>query len=216
METLTRIRGIALPMLRQNIDTDQIIPVVELTRATEFFNSYERWGPGLFAYWRYTDVDARTPNPDFILNQEPWRRASILLADRNFGCGSSREGAPMALRGYGFRAVIAPSFSGIFYGNCFRHGLLPVELPIEQIEAIARQMEDTGGTVEVTVDLERMRVTAPDGRQFGFQTPEALRQMLLDGMDEIDRTLSDRISIDAFRTGDIGKRPWIYRPGADT
>jgi 3-isopropylmalate/(R)-2-methylmalate dehydratase small subunit len=215
METLKRVRGIALPMLRQNIDTDQIIPVVELTRATEFFNSYERWGPGLFAYWRYTDIDARTPNPDFILNKAPWSRASILLADRNFGCGSSREGAPMALRGYGFRAVIAPSFAGIFYGNCFRHGLLPVELPIEQIAELARQSEASGGTAEVTVDLERMVVVAPDATTFAFRTPDALRRMLLDGLDEIDRTLADGKSIEAFRATDARKRPWIYRPGAD-
>ncbi len=126
METLSRVRGIALPLLRANIDTDQIIPVVEMTRATEFFNNYERWGAGLFAYWRYVDVDARKPDLDFILNKAPWRRASILLAGRNFGCGSSREGAAMALRGYGFRAVIAPSFAGIFYGSGdpeWRHGI---------------------------------------------------------------------------------------------
>jgi 3-isopropylmalate/(R)-2-methylmalate dehydratase small subunit len=215
METLKRVRGIALPLLRQNIDTDQIIPVVELTRATEFFNSYERWAPGLFAYWRYTDIDARTPNPNFIMNREPWRRASILLADRNFGCGSSREGAAMALRGYGFRAVLAPSFAGIFYGNCFRHGLLPVELPIEQIEEIALQVEASSGAGEVTVDLERMEVTAPSGKAFTFRTPQALRQMLLEGMDEIDRTLLELKSIEDFRGRDAQRRPWIYRPGAD-
>jgi len=215
METMKRVRGIALPMLRRNIDTDQIIPVVELTRATSFFDSYDRWGAGLFAYWRYTDVDARTPNPEFILNREPWRRATILLAERNFGCGSSREGAPMALRGYGFRAVIAPSFAGIFYGNSFRHGLLPVELPSEQVAEIARQVEASDGTAEVTVDLEQMQVTAPDGTVFSFQTPDAQRLMLLEGMDEIDRTLADRGSIETFRTADARKRPWIYRPGAD-
>jgi 3-isopropylmalate/(R)-2-methylmalate dehydratase small subunit len=215
METLTRVHGIALPMLRQNIDTDQIIPVVEMTRVTDYFGSYDRWAEGLFAYWRYADVEARTPNPDFVLNQEPWRRAKILLADRNFGCGSSREGAPMALRGYGFRSIIAPSFAGIFYGNCFRHGLLPVELPIETIGEIARQVEASGGTAEVAVDLERMEVTAPDGTIFAFKTPAPLRQMLLEGMDEIDRTLSDAPSIEAFRMADRKKRPWVYRPGAD-
>jgi len=207
------VRGVALPILRANIDTDQIIPMVELTRATDYFGNYDRWGPGLFANWRYLDVDARSPNPDFILNKEPWRRAIILLADRNFGCGSSREGAPMALRGYGFRAVIAPSFAGIFYGNCFRHGLLPVELPFEQIEEIARQVEASGGAGEVSVDLERLVVTAPNGASFTFRTPDTLRQMLLDGMDEIDRTLADRAPIAAFRAIDTLKRPWIYDLG---
>ena len=101
MEKFVRVTGIAVPMLKANIDTDQIIPVPEMTRSTE--ETHERWGAGLFAYWRY--VREREPNPDFILNQEPWKRGVILLADRNFGCGSSREPAPRALRGFGFRAV---------------------------------------------------------------------------------------------------------------
>jgi 3-isopropylmalate/(R)-2-methylmalate dehydratase small subunit len=210
MEQLIKITGIAVPMLQANIDTDQIIPVPEMTRSTE--ETHERWGAGLFAYWRY--LGDREPNPDFILNQEPWKRAVILLADRNFGCGSSREPAPMALRGYGFRAVIAPSFSGIFFGNSFRNGLLPVELPIEQVREIARQMEAAGGNAQVTVDLEKEEVVAPDGQVFGFRTPAPLRRMLLTGLNEIDQTLHNIDAIRAFWDRDARKRPWVYAPGA--
>ncbi|MGE0723115.1 MAG: 3-isopropylmalate dehydratase small subunit [Alphaproteobacteria bacterium] len=210
MEKLTKVAGIAVPMLQANIDTDQIIPVPEMTRSTE--ETHERWGAGLFAYWRY--VGDRQPNPDFILNREPWSRATILLADRNFGCGSSREPAPKALRGYGFRAVIAPSFSGIFFGNSFRNGLLPVELPIEQVREIARQMEEAQGNAQVTVDLERQEVTAPDGRQFRFDTPAPLRRMLLTGLNEIDQTLEKLEAIQSYWNRDAARRPWVYAPGA--
>ena len=120
MESLVRITGTAAPFMRINIDTDQIVPGKELIRVRT-----EGYAPSLFAYWRY--LGEREPNPDFILNQEPWRHAVILLADRNFGCGSSREAAPRALREFGFRVAIAPSFGGIFYNNAFRNGLLPVE-----------------------------------------------------------------------------------------
>ncbi len=204
MESFVRVRGIAAPLLRINIDTDQIIPGPEIMRSTE--DTYERWGSGLFANWRY--LPDRKPNPDFVLNQEPWSRANILLADRNFGCGSSREPAPKALRGFGFRAVLAPSFGGIFFNNSFRHGLLPVELPIEAVEEIAK------GGGEVAVDLENETVTAPDGKTFSFRTPPALRRMLLEGLDEIGVTLSKTTDILAFRQRDRGRRPWAYRPGA--
>jgi 3-isopropylmalate/(R)-2-methylmalate dehydratase small subunit len=210
MEKLVRISGIAVPMLQANIDTDQIIPVPEMTRSNE--ETHERWGEGLFAYWRY--LRDREPNPDFILNREPWKRAVILLADRNFGCGSSREPAPKALRGYGFRVVIAPSFSGIFFGNSFRNGLLPVELPIEQVREIASQMEAAQGNAEVTVDLQKEEVTAPDGQVFTFRTPAPLRQMLLTGLNEIDQTLQKIDAIRSFWQRDAIKRPWIYAPGS--
>ncbi len=165
--------------------------------------------PSLFAYWRY--IGDREPNPNFILNREPWNKARILLADRNFGCGSSRETAPMALRAWGFRAVIAPSFGGIFYNNCFRNGLLPVELPIEDIKEIAAQMESAQGHARTIVDLENQTVTAPDGTAFSFRTPSVLRDMLLLGIDEIDLTLRRQREIEVFRAGDRARRPWAYR-----
>jgi 3-isopropylmalate/(R)-2-methylmalate dehydratase small subunit len=211
MEQLVSVTGVAVPMLQANIDTDQIIPVPEMTRSSE--ETHERWGTGLFAYRRYVDLDARLPNPDFILNREPWKGAVILLADRNFGCGSSREPAPKALRGYGFRAVIAPSFAGIFYGNSFRNGLLPVELPIEQVQELARQMEAAGGHAQITVDLQREQVVAPDGQAFKFSTPAPMRAMLLNGMDEIDHTLQELESIEAYWARDTERRPWVYEAG---
>lgn len=203
METFTHARGIAVPMLRINIDTDQITPGRELIRALK-----EGYAASLFSNLRY--IGDRTPNPDFILNREPWSRGTFLLADRNFGCGSSREHAPKALREYGFRAVIAPSFGGIFFNNCFRNGLLPVELPIEQVRELAAQMEAAGGRAEVEVDLEAQVVTAPDGKRFAFVTPPVLRRMLLDGLDEIDVTLSYSAEIAAWRQQDRARRPWAY------
>ena len=208
MEAFVRIRGIAVPMLQINIDTDQIIPGPEIVRSAD--ESYARWGVGLFANQRYTDLNDHTPNPEFILNREPWSRGTILLADRNFGCGSSREPAPRALRGFGFRVVIAPSFGGIFFGNCFRNGLLPVELPIESVRVLAAQMEAAGGHAQVEVDLESQTVTAPDGTRFDFRTPPVLREMLLQGVDEIALTLSRAPQIDAYRQRDRLRRPWAY------
>jgi len=207
MEQLIKVTGIAAPLLRINIDTDQIIPGREIMRG-----SREGYGPGLFGYWRY--IEDRTPNPDFILNQEPWKHATILLADRNFSCSSSREPAPKSLRGFGFRAVIAPSFGGIFFNNSFRNGLLPVELPIEQVRLIAEQMEESSGNARVTVDLENQTVTAPHGQVFAFKTPALLRRMLLDGLDEIAVTLTMSKQIETYRSADAAKRPWAYRPGA--
>jgi len=203
MESFVRVRGIAVPMLRINIDTDQITPGRELIRVHR-----EGYAASLFSNLRY--IGDRTPNPEFILNREPWSRGTILLADRNFGCGSSRESAPKALRGFGFRAVIAPSFGGIFFNNSFRNGLLPVELPIEQVRALAEQMEAAGGRAEVEVDLDAQTVTAPDGTRFSFESPQVLREMLLRGVDEIDVTLARSAEIDAYRERDRSRRPWAY------
>jgi len=203
MERFTKARGIAVPMLRINIDTDQITPGRELIRVHR-----EGYAPSLFSNLRY--IGDRTPNPEFILNREPWSRATILLADRNFGCGSSRESAPRALREYGFRVVIAPSFGGIFFSNSFRNGLLPVELPIDQVRALAAQMEAAGGRAEVEVDLEAQSIIAPDGTFYAFASPPVLRQMLLQGVDEIELTLSRATQIDAYRERDRQRRPWAY------
>ncbi len=211
MEKFTTVTGIALPMLQANIDTDQIIPVPEMTRSTE--ETHTRWGAGLFAYWRYQAGRDREPNPEFILNQDPWKNAVILLGGRNFGCGSSREAAPKALRGYGFRAIVAPSFAGILYGNSFRNGLLPVELPESEIAELARQMNAANGRASVTVDLQTQLVTAPDGQAFPFVTPPPLRQMLLSGLDEIDQALQDTTAIESYWKNDAVRRPWVYALG---
>jgi 3-isopropylmalate/(R)-2-methylmalate dehydratase small subunit len=204
MESFVKVSGIAVPMMRVNIDTDQITPGKELVR-TALEGSYAR---ALFSNLRYLPDGA--PDPAFILNQPPWSQAVFLLADRNFGCGSSRESAPKALRDYGFRGVIAPSFGGIFFNNCFRNGLLPVELPIEQVRELARQMEAAHGHARISVDLEAQAVTAPDGTRYAFAAPPALRTMLLQGLDEIEMTLTRRDEIDRFRARDRALRPWAY------
>ena len=206
MEQFVRITGIAAPMMRINIDTDQIIPSRFLVRISE-----EGLGDGLFANWRHRPDGS--PDPDFILNREPWTRAQILLADRNFGCGSSREAAPKALRQRGFRAVIAPSFGGIFYGNCFRNGIVPAELPIEAVRSIAEQVERSGGQGMVTVDLAALEVTAPDRTVFPFRVPTLMRRMLLEGLDEVALTLTHAPALAAFRAADATKRPWAYTAG---
>jgi 3-isopropylmalate/(R)-2-methylmalate dehydratase small subunit len=199
MESFQRHQGVAVPLMLANVDTDQIVPSKELIRVHK-----EGYAPSLFANWRY--VGDREPNPDFLLNQEIWSKSTILLARENFGCGSSREDAPKALRAFGFRAVIAPSFGGIFFNNCFRNGLLPIEMPIKNVEAIAAQC----GLGPVTLDLEKETVIVPSGEVFSFTSPKVLRGMLIAGVDEIDLTLTHANEIEAFRDYDQTRRPWVY------
>jgi 3-isopropylmalate/(R)-2-methylmalate dehydratase small subunit len=203
MEALTKVTGIAAPMMRINIDTDQIIPALFLGGTDA-----KGYGAHLFHGWRFL-ADGR-PNPEFILNQAPFDRAQVLLADRNFGCGSSRERAPKALREFGFRAVVAPSFGGIFFNNCYRNGIVPVELPIEDVRRLAAEVAATNGNGELTVDLEAQTVTSFGGLRFSFRAPETLRQMLLQGVDEIALTLARGDEIEGFRERDRARRPWAY------
>ena len=207
MEAFRSVTGIAAAMLVINIDTDQIIPA-------RYMGGPDATGYGkmLFANQRFLGDD-RTPDPAFVLNRAPYDQAQILLADRNFGCGSSRERAPKALREFGFRALIAPSFGGIFFNNCFRNGILPVELPIEAVRQLAEEVAKSNGQAQVTVDLDAGEVRSPLGHQFRFQTPPALRTMILNGLDEIDMTLSASAEIDAFRRRDRARRPWAYLDG---
>src|SRR5258706_15756000 len=162
MEKFTRLEGLVAPLDRANVDTDAIIP-------KQFLKSIKRSGFGvnLFDAWRYTDhgepamdTAKRKPNPDFVLNQPRYKGASILVARKNFGCGSSREHAPWALEDYGFRALIAPSYADIFYNNCFKNGLLPIVLPAESVRALMDAVLDDPST-RLVVDLEARRVTAP-------------------------------------------------------
>ena len=203
MEAFQSVTGVAAPMMRINIDTDQIIPALFLGGTDA-----KGYGAHLFHHWRFLPDGA--PNPEFILNRAPYDGAQVLLADRNFGCGSSRERAPKALREFGFRAVIAPSFGGIFFNNCFRNGIVPVELPIEAVRRIVAEVEAAGGQAQVTVDLESQTVTAPSGERFTFAAPQALRAMLLAGQDEIGLTLTRQVEIEAWRGGDRARRPWAY------
>lgn len=203
MEAFRHVSGVAAPLLRINIDTDQIIPALFLGGTDA-----KGYGAHLFHHWRF--LPDGSPNPDFVLNRVPYDGAQVLLADRNFGCGSSRERAPKALREFGFRAVVAPSFGGIFYNNCFRNGMVPVELPIEHIRTIAQEVEASQGTGLVTVDLEQQSVISPSGQAWSFTVPQALRAMLLDGMDEIALTLQRLPEIERFRAADRERRSWAY------
>lgn len=203
MEALRQVTGVAAPLLRINIDTDQMIPTIFLGGTDA-----KGYGAHLFHSWRF--LPDGSPDPDFILNRPLYDSAQILLADRNFGCGSSRERAPKALREFGFRAVVAPSFGGIFYNNCWRNGIVPAELPIEHIRQIAAEVQAHAGAAAVTVDLEALRVSTAGGLAFAFSAPPSLREMLMQGVDEIALTLSRSAEIDAFRANDRLLRPWAY------
>ncbi|WP_405239936.1 3-isopropylmalate dehydratase small subunit [Lentisalinibacter orientalis] len=204
MEPFVSHSGIAAPLLRINIDTDAIIPSREMKRV-----SREGLGEGLFANWRYRDVAAREEDPEFVLNREPFRHATILLAGENFGCGSSREHAVWALKDFGFRAVIAPGFGSIFYGNCVRNGILPVRLAEPDIEAIALHV-DAEPSQQVTIDLPSQTVTDAAGADYPFDIGAGDKEMLLQGLDPIAKTMKLDAEILAFRERDRADRPWIY------
>jgi 3-isopropylmalate/(R)-2-methylmalate dehydratase small subunit len=206
VEQFSSISARALPLMRINIDTDQIIPTRFLLRVSE-----EGLGEGLFADWRLRPDGSL--NPDFLLNQPDYACAKILLADRNFGCGSSREAAPRALRQAGFRAVIAPSFGDIFFSNCFRNGLLPVRLDIADVKRIADAVLSAHGRLEIHIDLARNRIEVDGFDALSFATPGGLRDMLLLGEDEIDQTSRHSAAIERFRSADRLRRPWAYQPG---
>jgi len=208
MEKFTTLTAIAAPLLRINIDTDAIIPSREMKRVSK-----SGLAEGLFAGWRYEAPGSREENPDFILNQQPYRQARILLSGINFGCGSSREHAVWALHEWGIRAILAPSFGSIFQGNCVRNGILPVVMDDAIVESLARQVEQDPAKNLVTVDLLECIVIAPDRSRYQFAIPAADREMLLEGLDSIAVTLKRDAEILAFRERDKVRRPWIYLAG---
>jgi len=191
MEPFVKLTAVAAPMDRVNVDTDQIIP-------KQFLKRIERTGFGEFLFfdWRYA-ADGRTPNPDFELNAPALQGAQVLIAGKNFGCGSSREHAPWALGDYGFRSVIAPSFADIFYNNCFKNGILPVTLPEEQVYDLMTRLQREPGA-RVTVDLEAQRVEGPGGFSAAFEVDAFRRECLLKGLDDIGLTLQHEGDITAF------------------
>jgi 3-isopropylmalate/(R)-2-methylmalate dehydratase small subunit len=205
LEKFTKLRAVAAPLLRANVDTDAIIPSREMKTVSK-----TGLADGLFAGWRYTTIGGRDPNPDFVLNKPAYTATRFLLGGENFGCGSSREHAVWALFEYGIRAVIAPSFSPIFHGNCIRNGIVPVRLDADAIAALAAQVEADPANHQVTVDLERCLVVAPDGTEHAFAIEAEAREMLLEGLDAIDLTLKSRAAIDGFVARDRSLRPWIY------
>lgn len=205
MEKFTVLEGIAAPLMRINIDTDVIIPSREMKRVSK-----EGLSDGMFANWRYTEPGGREENPDFVLNQEPYRQAQLLLSGDNFGCGSSREHAVWALAEWGIRCIITPKFGAIFYGNCVRNGILPVVLPNETVEELVSQVESDPANNTVKVDLTNCTVTAPDGSEYTFEIAPADQEMLLEGLDAIAVTQRRDDEILAFQARDRLNRPWIY------
>lgn len=202
-EPLTTHSGIVAPLIRDNIDTDAIIPSREMKTTGK-----TGLAGGLFAGWRYLMPGGRDPDPAFVLNQPAYREATILLGGVNFGCGSSREHAVWALAEYGIRAVIAPSFAPIFFGNCIRNGILPVVLTADAIAAIAAAVEADGAPV--SIDVGAGTVSLPDGRSWAFPLEAEARAMLMEGLDAIDLTLKLRTQIAAYHARDRAERPWIY------
>jgi 3-isopropylmalate/(R)-2-methylmalate dehydratase small subunit len=190
MQPFTRLTGIAAPLDRDNVDTDQIIPAVHLKRI-------ERTGFGQFLFQSWRFLPDGSPNPDFELNHPGYRGARILLAGRNFGCGSSREHAPWALHDYGYRAIIAPSFADIFRSNCFQNGMLPLVLPPEQVSQLMAQAKAHPG-YRVTVDLERQMVTDGQGFEASFEVDPFRRRCLLQGLDDIGLTLQHDEKVRAY------------------
>jgi 3-isopropylmalate/(R)-2-methylmalate dehydratase small subunit len=212
MEPFTVHQGLVAPMDRENVDTDAIIP-------KQFLKSIARsgFGPNLFDEWRYLDRGepgqdpaSRRPNPDFVLNQPRYAGASVLLARKNFGCGSSREHAPWALQQFGFRALVAPSFADIFFNNCFKNGLLPIVLPESQV---ARLFDEVAGFVgyALTIDLPRQVVVKPDGTELPFDVQPFRKYCLVNGFDDIGLTLRHADKIRAFEAERLATKPWLAR-----
>ena len=208
-------KGIVCPMDRANVDTDQII-------AKQFLKSIKRTGFGvnLFDDWRYLDEGVpslsggqdnsnRPLNPDFILNQPRYQGANILLARRNFGCGSSREHAPWALSEYGFRTIIAPSFADIFYNNCFKNGMLPIVLDEAIVDKLMQATFAIEG-YELIADLERQVVIAPTGEEYAFEVDAFRKHCLLNGLDDIGLTLQQSDAIKVYEAKMLQKTPWIF------
>jgi 3-isopropylmalate/(R)-2-methylmalate dehydratase small subunit len=204
MEPFTTLTGLVAPLDRLNVNTDEIIPArfTKTTRRTGFENA-------LFANWRYLDPNAQVPNPDFVLNQPRYQGATILLAEDNFGCGSSREHAPWAIHDYGFRCIIAPSFADIFYNNCFNNSILPVTFDYANIRKLFAEVEATGVYI-LHVDLAAQTVTTPDGRVLHFEIDQFRKNALLQGLDNVGWTLSHSDEIVAYENKRRKEAPWLF------
>ena len=217
MQKFTLHQGLVAPMDRENVDTDAIIP-------KQFLKSIRKTGFGinLFDAWRYLDAGfpgqdptSRQPNPDFVLNQPRYQGASVLLARKNFGCGSSREHAPWALDQYGFRAIIAPSYADIFFNNSFKNGLLPIVLPEAQVAQLFDDVAAFPGYT-LTIDLPRQVIVKPQGEEIPFQVEEFRKYCLLNGLDDIGLTLRQAEKIKAFEAQRLATKPWLHHTLAQT
>ena len=211
MQPFTEHTGLVAPLDRANVDTDAIIP-------KQFLKSIRRtgFGPYLFDEWRYLDrgepgqdCSTRPLNPAFVLNQERYQGATVLLARTNFGCGSSREHAPWALLDYGFRALIAPSFADIFYNNCFKNGILPIVLPEDEVDRLFREVQATPG-YRLTVSLPEQAVATPAGAVLHFEVDSYRKHCLLNGLDEIGLTLQHAEAIRGYEVRRRQEAPWLF------
>ncbi len=211
MQPFTTLTGLVAPLDRANVDTDAIIP-------KQFLKSIHRtgFGPYLFDEWRYLDhgepgMDCthRPINADFVLNLPRYEGAQILLARQNFGCGSSREHAPWALDGYGFRALIAPSYADIFYNNCFKNGILPIILDEKQVDALFQGVLTHPG-YQLTIDLAEQTVTTPSGEKLSFAVDSFRKYCLLNGLDDIGLTLQHADKIQSYETRHRQEAPWLF------
>ncbi|MFT6450703.1 MAG: 3-isopropylmalate/(R)-2-methylmalate dehydratase small subunit [Halocynthiibacter sp.] len=201
MDKFEKITGVAAPMPLINIDTDMIIPKV-------FLKTIKRSGLGvsLFAEMRYNDDGSEVA--DFVLNKPAYRDADIIVAGDNFGCGSSREHAPWAIKDFGISCVISTSFADIFFNNCFKNGILPIILPQEQVDALMKDAEK-GANARMTVDLEAQEITSSDGQVFPFEVDAFKKHCLLEGLDDIGLTMAKVSSIDAYEALASQSRPWV-------
>ena len=201
MDKFVKFTGVAAPLKITNIDTDMIIP-------KQYLKTIKRTGlgTGLFSELRFKEDGSE--NPDFVLNKPAYRKATILVAGDNFGCGSSREHAPWALKDYGFRVVISTSFADIFYNNCFQNGILPAKVSAEDLGKLMDDAE-RGANATITVDLEKQEIYGPDGGVVKFEIDQFRKQCLLEGLDDIGLTLVKAPKIAAFEQGNSAQRPWI-------
>jgi 3-isopropylmalate/(R)-2-methylmalate dehydratase small subunit len=200
MEKFTTLTGVAAPLPMINVDTDAIIP-------KQFLKTIERTGLGKHLLYELRYDEAGKEKPDFVLNRPAYRKAQILVAGENFGCGSSREHAPWALLDFGIRCVIAPSFADIFYNNCFQNGILPIKLPQEDVDKL---MDDAsrGSNATITVDLEKQEIRGPDGGCIKFEMDPFRKRCLLEGLDNIGLTLESEQAIGEYEARAQAARPW--------
>ena len=202
MKKFTTLTGIAAPLNQRNVDTDMIIPAV-------YLKTIKRTGLGVHLFQAHRYLEDGTENPEFVLNKEPYREAKILIAGKNFGCGSSREHALWALLDFGIRCVIASSFADIFFNNCFKNGVLPIVLPPEDVDKLLDDAE-RGSNAVITVDLEKQEITGPDGGTLAFEIDPFRRNCLLNGLDDVGLTMQKSSDIDSFEERQRTSEPWLY------
>lgn len=203
MDKFTKIRAVAAPLPITNVDTDMIIPQNHL-------RTIERTGLGKFAFSNIRYHDDGSEREDFVLNKPAYRNAEILIAGENFGCGSSREHAPWALKDFGLKCIIAPSFADIFYGNSFKNGLLPIKLPQAIIDDLMKDA-DRGANAVFTIDLENLEITRPDGEVVSFEIDGFRQQCLINGLDDIGLTMARDEKISEFEAKQKIEQPWLYK-----